>query len=313
MSRQRAPALLAVCVSISLLAALAVAGSSGATTPPSSPATTATSGQRDRVRHVSSPPAEGPWASARGGIVDDAGRTSVASVLVSTVVIIPGGGDPGETWRVPAGLLSADARVCYYSHLGTGRALLRPRSRRSPVGPTDFTPCSKRWARRGRTWSSRIHSVAAKPSPSPRCLPMTLSVWCWSTPPHPACPRPFALPSLTPLRAWTRTTIRNESTFPGRTPSSPRSARSVRCRSWSHRSDPCGPQYGGLGVDAASAAHLEDVWQQGQRAWAELSTRGQLVVVADSGHFIHVDQPAIGSTTSGPCPMPRQHHRPRRH
>ena len=49
----------------------------------------------------------------------------------------------------------------------------------------------------------------------------------------------------------------------------------------------------GLGVDAASAAHLEDVWQQGQRAWAELSTRGQLVVVADSGHFIHVDQPAI--------------------
>ena len=49
----------------------------------------------------------------------------------------------------------------------------------------------------------------------------------------------------------------------------------------------------GLGVDAASAAHLEDVWQQGQRAWAELSTRGQLVVVADSGNFIHVDQPAI--------------------
>jgi pimeloyl-ACP methyl ester carboxylesterase len=47
------------------------------------------------------------------------------------------------------------------------------------------------------------------------------------------------------------------------------------------------------GVDAATAAHVEDVWQQGQQAWAELSTHGQLVVVADSGHFIHVDQPGI--------------------
>ena len=67
MSRLRAPALLAVSVSISLLAAFAAAGSSGATTPPSTPASTETIGtDASGSASVSSPPEEGPL-----GIVDE--------------------------------------------------------------------------------------------------------------------------------------------------------------------------------------------------------------------------------------------------
>ena len=124
MSRLHAPALVAVGVSISLLAALAVAGSSGAT-PPSTPATTETIGTgAGGSARVSSPPEESPVGIVDEEVSIDGARTHIRCIGSGdvTVVIIPGHGDPGSSWRVPAGLLSADARVCYYLHLGTGQS-----------------------------------------------------------------------------------------------------------------------------------------------------------------------------------------------
>ena len=194
------------------------------------------------------------------------------------------------------------------------RAILRPRSRRSPVGPTDFTPCSKRWASRGRTWSSGIHSVAARPSPSPRCLPMRLSVWCWSTPPRSECPTPFALPSLTALRAWTRTTIRNESTLPGRSPRSPPSTRSVRCRSWSSPQRPMSISTWRDSVSMPraqrtlrlSGSKVNGLGPNCRHAGSSSSSRTAATSSTSTS-------PPSCSTTSGLCSIPRQHHRPRRH
>ena len=47
------------------------------------------------------------------------------------------------------------------------------------------------------------------------------------------------------------------------------------------------------GLDAGEAAHLNDVWNEGQQRWAALSSVGQVVTVANTSHNIHLDQPAI--------------------
>ena len=46
------------------------------------------------------------------------------------------------------------------------------------------------------------------------------------------------------------------------------------------------------GLDADELAHLTDVWNTGQQAWASLSSVGHVVTVADTGHDIQLDQPA---------------------
>jgi pimeloyl-ACP methyl ester carboxylesterase len=46
------------------------------------------------------------------------------------------------------------------------------------------------------------------------------------------------------------------------------------------------------GLDAGELAHLTDVWNTGQQAWASLSSAGQVLTVADTGHDIQLDQPA---------------------
>jgi pimeloyl-ACP methyl ester carboxylesterase len=47
------------------------------------------------------------------------------------------------------------------------------------------------------------------------------------------------------------------------------------------------------GLDAGEAAHLNDVWNEGQQQWAALSSVGQVVTVANASHNIHLDQPAL--------------------
>ena len=47
------------------------------------------------------------------------------------------------------------------------------------------------------------------------------------------------------------------------------------------------------GLDPAEAARLNHAWDEGQQRWASLSTVGQVVPVADTGHHIQLDQPAI--------------------
>ena len=297
MSRLRAPALLAVSSSISLLAAFAVAGSSGATTPPSTPATTETIGtDASGSASVSSPPEEGPVGVVDEEVLIDDARTHIRCIGSGdvTVVIIPGGGDPGATWRVPAGLLSADARVCYYSHLG--------------IGQSDPPPTVQTFAGR----ADRLHAVLEAVGEAGPYVVVGHSlgggeavafasmfaddvvgvVLVDATPPG----MPEAVCAAVADCA-SRTDPDNNPEridFPGSFAEiaaiGSLGAMPIVVLTAATHVD---LNMEGLGVDAASAAHLEDVWEQGQRAWAELSTRGQLVVVADSGHFIHVDQPAI--------------------
>jgi pimeloyl-ACP methyl ester carboxylesterase len=47
------------------------------------------------------------------------------------------------------------------------------------------------------------------------------------------------------------------------------------------------------GLDPAETARLNDVWNQGQQHWTSLSTVGRVVPVADTSHYIQLDQPAI--------------------
>ena len=47
------------------------------------------------------------------------------------------------------------------------------------------------------------------------------------------------------------------------------------------------------GLDAGEAARLNDVWLDGQQRWAALSSAGQVVPVANTSHYIHLDQPAV--------------------
>jgi pimeloyl-ACP methyl ester carboxylesterase len=47
------------------------------------------------------------------------------------------------------------------------------------------------------------------------------------------------------------------------------------------------------GLAATVNARLADVWTRGQAHWATLSTAAELVTVADTGHNIQVDQPAV--------------------
>jgi hypothetical protein len=48
------------------------------------------------------------------------------------------------------------------------------------------------------------------------------------------------------------------------------------------------------GLDPAEAARLSAAWDQGQQRWASLSTNGHVMPVADTGHHIQLDQPAVG-------------------
>ena len=297
MSRLRAPALLAVSVSISLLAALAVAGSSGATTPPSTPATTETIGtDASGSASVSSPPEEGPVGIVDEEVLIDGARTHIRCIGSGdvTVVIIPGHGDPGETWRVPAGLLSADARVCYYSHLGTGQsdppptvqtftgradrlhAVLEAVGEAGPyvvVGHSFGGGEAVAFASMFADEVVGVVLVDATPVGMPEAVCAAVADCASRMDPDNDPERIDVAGSFAEIAA-----IDSLGAMP-----------IVVLTAASH----VDLNMEGLGVDAASAAHLEAVWQQGQRAWAELSTRGQLVVVPDSGHFIHVDQPAI--------------------
>ena len=47
------------------------------------------------------------------------------------------------------------------------------------------------------------------------------------------------------------------------------------------------------GLDPAAAARLNEVWNMGQRTWARLSSAARPVSVADTSHYIQLDQPAI--------------------
>jgi pimeloyl-ACP methyl ester carboxylesterase len=47
------------------------------------------------------------------------------------------------------------------------------------------------------------------------------------------------------------------------------------------------------GVDPELAAQLSDAWNLGQAHWMSLSSAAQLVEVANSGHYIHLDQPDL--------------------
>ena len=49
--------------------------------------------------------------------------------------------------------------------------------------------------------------------------------------------------------------------------------------------------YPGLG--ARAAAHLVDVWNDGQQRWVALSSSARLLPVEDTGHYIQLDQPAV--------------------
>ena len=47
------------------------------------------------------------------------------------------------------------------------------------------------------------------------------------------------------------------------------------------------------GLDATEEAHLDEVWNEGQQQWAALSSTGHVVPVGNTSHHIQVDQPAI--------------------
>ena len=47
------------------------------------------------------------------------------------------------------------------------------------------------------------------------------------------------------------------------------------------------------GLEAGAAARLNEEWNEGQRRWAAMSTAGHVVPVANTGHHIELDQPAI--------------------
>jgi pimeloyl-ACP methyl ester carboxylesterase len=46
-------------------------------------------------------------------------------------------------------------------------------------------------------------------------------------------------------------------------------------------------------LDAGEAARLNDVWNEGQQRWAALSSIGHVVTVANTSHYIHLDQPSV--------------------
>ncbi len=47
------------------------------------------------------------------------------------------------------------------------------------------------------------------------------------------------------------------------------------------------------GLDPIETARLNDVWNEGQQRWASLSTASRVVPVADTSHYIQLDQTAI--------------------
>jgi pimeloyl-ACP methyl ester carboxylesterase len=47
------------------------------------------------------------------------------------------------------------------------------------------------------------------------------------------------------------------------------------------------------GLEAGEAARLNDVWHDGQLRWAALSSVGHVVSVANTSHYIHLDQPTV--------------------
>jgi pimeloyl-ACP methyl ester carboxylesterase len=46
------------------------------------------------------------------------------------------------------------------------------------------------------------------------------------------------------------------------------------------------------GLVPAVEQQLNDSWKSGQRSWATLSSRATLVTIADTGHYIQLDQPS---------------------
>ena len=47
------------------------------------------------------------------------------------------------------------------------------------------------------------------------------------------------------------------------------------------------------GLDPGEEARLDKVWTAGQEYWVSLSSAGQLIEVADAGHYIHLDKPEV--------------------
>ena len=47
------------------------------------------------------------------------------------------------------------------------------------------------------------------------------------------------------------------------------------------------------GLDPTEAASLNQSWDEGQQRWASLSTQGSVVTVADTSHYIQLDQPGV--------------------
>jgi pimeloyl-ACP methyl ester carboxylesterase len=249
--------------------------------------------------NVSSPPEEGPVAIVDEEVLIDDARTHIRCIGSGdvTVVIIPGHGDPGASWRVPAGLLSADARVCYYSHLGTGQSDPRP-TVQTFTGRADRLHAVLEAVGEAGPYVVVGHSIGGGEAVAFASMfadDVVGVVLVDATPagmPEAVC---ASQPADVCARRMDPDNDPERLDFPGSFAEIAKigSLGAMPIVVLTAAAPGHADGYAELGVDAAGAAHLEDVWQQGQQAWAELSTKGQVVVVADSGHFIHVDQPAI--------------------
>jgi pimeloyl-ACP methyl ester carboxylesterase len=218
----------------------------------------------------------------------------------TTVVLIAGFGDGGEAWGSIPAALSAQARVCSYDRYGTGTS-------DSPPGPQSFTGAAADlhtlltdlgevgpYLAVGHSFGG-AEAVAFASAFSEEVNGLVLV----DASPVGWIPALCAVPDdgseaaagLQQLCTTTSHAVNNPERLDGLT-----------AFAEVGRLDNLGDlptvvvtaaEHPRPGLDPGEDARLDETWDAGQDAWAALSSDATILVVPDTGHYIHVDQPQV--------------------
>ena len=217
----------------------------------------------------------------------------------STVVLVAGFGDAGDGWGAVTPAISGRARVCSYTRFGLGTSDAPPRDQTFETEATDL---------------HELLRVAGEPGPyvvvghsfgGAEAVTFTaryrdevegLLLLDASPPGWPAavCAVPDDGSDTAAGFRQTCATLSGAGANPERLDAMRAFAQTAAIRSLGDvpmvvatRADLSHP-----GLAPAADANLAHVWRAGQAHWASLSPSARLVTVADSGHYLQIDQPA---------------------
>jgi pimeloyl-ACP methyl ester carboxylesterase len=218
----------------------------------------------------------------------------------TTVLLLAGFGNGGDSWGAVEPTLSESARICSYARYGTGSSDPPPRDQTFTTQATDLHDLLEAAAEPGPYvvvghsfgGAQAVTFAAQYPDEVRGVLLLDASPTSWPTA---VCAVPDDASDMAASFRQVCASIsdprRNSERLDA--PAAFGEAATVGSLGQVPLVVATAAAHPRPGLDPSAAAELEHMWSEGQRHWTSLSSNAQLLVVEDTGHDIQLDQPGV--------------------